>query len=82
MAVSPLVSVYRFQKSILPAVSGRANNGDANFTTLMKPRQQYREAVVKNAFNTQKTPDVRRSKNAFDWKCKMSSMIQKEKNEV
>lgn len=68
LSLSPLVPVCSFQESILPAVSGRANNGDANFTTLMKPHQQYKKAVVKNAFNTQKTPKVRRSKNAFDWK--------------
>lgn len=43
-----------FQKSILPAVSGRATNGDPKFSTLLRPLQQCNQPVGKIAFKTEK----------------------------
>lgn len=43
----PLVPVCSFQKNILRTVSSRANNGEANFHSLLRPRHQCDQAILK-----------------------------------
>lgn len=47
--LSPLVPVCSFQKKkkVLRALSGRANNGKANFHALIRPRHQCDQEILK-----------------------------------